>query len=244
MTAKLIVANWKMNGNIKKIEDDLKFYVNNKMTNRVNVVIAAPSVYLPIVNQILKNSYIKIASQDVSRFANKGAYTGEISATMLCDLGVKYALVGHSERRFLIAEDGSILLSKLENLLNNDIIPIFCIGEPKQIRDSGNYLEFLITQMELLVQVSRPFTHLVVAYEPVWSIGTGILPSDEQIMEVVNVLQAFVQSYLVCDKITVLYGGSVSSKNIENILRLPLDGVLVGGASLIVEEFTTICSIE
>jgi triosephosphate isomerase len=242
--AKLIVANWKMNGSQTKVRADLARYLASPLTNRANVVLALPNVYLAPAAIMLSQAELALASQDVSQVEGFGAYTGEVSSAMLAEFGVKYAIVGHSERRALLGEDGSILANKIDNLVKQQIIPIYCIGEAKAIRDSGKHLDFLITQLELLGQVKNKLTEVVIAYEPIWSIGSGVTPQLTQISEVANLIQAFVQSYLPCAKILILYGGSVSSSNAAEILSLPqIDGVLVGGASLKVDEFTAICGL-
>jgi triosephosphate isomerase (TIM) len=241
MTKKLIVANWKMNGSQDKIEQDLSFYKNNQITNQQNVVLALPDPYLAAATQIPAN--FCLASQDISQFVGYGAFTGEVSATMFKELGVKYAIIGHSERRTLLGESGSILVKKLDNAINADIVPIFCIGEDQSIRDGGKYLEFLVEQLDLLNQLNSKIDKLVIAYEPIWSIGTGKIPTLEQIAEIASLVDAFVQKYLPHVKIATLYGGSVSAKNIADILQLSqIAGVLVGGASLKTDEFAKICA--
>lgn len=239
--SKLIVANWKMNGSINKVKEDLSNYVQDLATNRHNVVFALPYIYLPIAAPLLGSGNLKLASQDVSVEPGYGAYTGEVSSVMLKEFNIEYAIVGHSERRMIFGEDGYLLVRKIENLLANNITPIFCLGEAQEIRDGGRYLDFIVGQLELLLQIKQ-FKNLVIAYEPIWSIGTGLVPNNAQIVQVLNAIKAFVQSYLVYDKIELLYGGSVSGKNAFNILSEPvIDGVLVGGASLKVDDFSAIC---
>lgn len=242
--SKLIVANWKMNGNINKIKADLITYAKTLSTNQSTVVLAIPTLYLYEASQICKefNVKFKLACQDISQFSNFGAYTGEISATMMKETNVSYVIVGHSERRAYLNESGSTLLGKIENALLNEITPIFCIGEDITTRNKGGYAEFLIQQLELLTQIKTPFSSLVIAYEPIWAIGTGVIPTLEQISEISKLIHAFVQNYLPHAKITALYGGSVSSKNAQAILDiLDVGGVLVGGASLVVDDFSKIC---
>lgn len=241
MTKKLIVANWKMNGTSKKIANDLGVYRANEITNTANVVIALPSPYLYLALGI--DAKFKLASQDVSQFANCGAYTGEISSKMLVDFGVKYSIVGHSERRSNFGETDTVLIKKLENVIQAGIIPIFCIGEEQQVRDDGKYIEFLLKQLELLLQLKVDINELIIAYEPIWAVGTGKVPEVSQISEIANLIHSFVQKTLPRAKIPVLYGGSVSAKNIAEILQLnDIAGVLVGGASLNFDEFTAICT--
>lgn len=241
----LIVANWKMNGSLSKIDEDLAVYAANPITNRSNVVLAVPYVFLAAAYQSANqhNAKFAIASQDISCFNATGAYTGEVNGRMLREFGVQYTIIGHSERRAFFNESGNVLQAKLENAIANQIVPIFCIGEDKMIRENGVYLDFLVQQLELLLQVKNHIKELVIAYEPIWSIGTGVIPTLEQISEIVKLIHAFVQSYLPHAKITALYGGSVSNNNAKDILSLDqVGGVLVGGASLKVNDFTNICS--
>jgi triosephosphate isomerase len=241
MAKKLIVANWKMNGSIAKIEHDLSVYKTNALTNSPNVVFALPMPYL--YQTIDLGAGFGVACQDISQFCGFGAYTGEISAAMLLEFNVKYTLVGHSERRAAIGEDNSLLAKKLENLISVGITPILCIGEPRSIRDSGKYQGFLIDQLSLLTSLNVEVLELVIAYEPIWAIGTGKTPTIEEITEIVNLIHSFVQKTSAHAKILVLYGGSVTGKNIADILHIPeIAGVLVGGASLKVDEFTAICT--
>lgn len=233
-----------MNGSINQIIRDLAVYALNEGTNRANIVLALPSIYLPLAVEKTTelSSRFKLASQDISQFNNFGAYTGEISAVMLKEFAVCYSIVGHSERRVIFNESGSILLNKIENALLNNIIPIFCIGEDKVLRDSGSYADFLVQQLELLLQIKAPITNLVIAYEPIWAIGTGIVPSLDQINEIMLLITTFVKSYLNHVLVTVVYGGSVSAKNARDILDIAaVGGVLVGGASLKSDDFTKIC---
>ncbi len=241
MTKKLIVANWKMNGICENIANDLKAYTADKITNSANVVIALPILYLH--QALLLNANFKIASQDVSQFAGFGAYTGEISSQMLLDFNTRYTIVGHSERRQNLHETNQVLAKKLENLINSQIIPIFCIGEEQSVRDNGTYNGFLLSQLELLSGLNVEIQELVVAYEPIWAIGTGRVPTVDQIVEIAGLINSFVQKTLPRAKIRVLYGGSVTAKNIAEILQITdIAGVLVGGASLKVDEFTAICA--
>lgn len=243
--SKLIVANWKMNGNIEQIENDLSIYAYQVNTNNPSVVFALPNIYLYLATQTKKKLGAKfsLAAQDVSQFEGFGAFTGEVSAKMLKEFGTKYTVIGHSERRTYLTESEDSLINKIENTLNEKIIPIFCIGEPKNIRDTSKYFGFLASQLRVLLKVKTPFDTLVIAYEPIWAIGTGVLPTNEQIAEVLKLIKAFVQKYLPHAKITLLYGGSVSGINACEILNLPdVDGILVGGASLKSDDFISICT--
>lgn len=241
MTKKLIVANWKMNGDIDKVSGDLSAYEANPVTNASNVVIALPLPYL--YKTLNTTGSFMTASQDVSQFADYGAYTGEVSAKMLLDFDVKYTMIGHSERRSTIGEADAILAKKLENIIHAGLTPIFCIGELLSTRDSSTYSEFLVRQLGLLTQINVNVNELIIAYEPIWAIGTGKIPTLAEIAEIVNLIHSFVQKTLPHAKLSVLYGGSVTAKNIAEILQIPdIAGVLVGGASLKVDEFTAICA--
>lgn len=242
MTKKLIVANWKMNGSIAKVQDDLNLYQLNKATNKENVVIALPYIYL---YQGLSNpeAKYKIASQNVSQYKDFGAYTGEVSNKMLVEFRVCYTIIGHSERRTNLGETDTILAKKLKNALDLQITPIFCIGEAQDIRDSGQYSKFLLDQLQILQNINIDINQLIIAYEPIWAIGTGKIPTVVEIAEIVDLIHSFVQKTLPRAKILVLYGGSVTGKNIAEILQIEgIAGVLVGGASLKVDEFTSICA--
>lgn len=239
---KLIVANWKMNGELSKVNADLSYYAQLSETNKPNVVLALPYLYIVWAKQrLLIDSQIKIAAQDLSHYLNCGAYTGKINGSMLKDAGVDYVIIGHSERRTLMAENGQILIDKVRNAFESDLIPIFCVGEPLNIRDDGSYLQFIESQLSGLEEIEN-FKDIVIAYEPCWAIGTGKIASLAEISEVVDFINRYMQKRFAYVKITVLYGGSVNSQNVGEILALAnIGGVLVGGASLKVTDFTAIC---
>lgn len=243
---KLIVANWKMHGSCSKVVEDIAAYISADVTNSTNVVLAIPTIYLPLARQELNkthNTKIKLAAQDVSKFLQKGAYTGEIGAEMLKEFDVDYVIVGHSERRMFFHESNHTMAKKIDAVIMNGMIPIFCFGEENVVREKRRHLEILNEQLQLLHLIEEPIKELVIAYEPVWAVGTGRVPTNLEILEVMNLVNGFVQNYLPHAKITTLYGGSVSSINIETILSIDKnDGVLVGGASLQVNEFSKICS--
>lgn len=242
MGSKLIVANWKMNGSIEKIRSDLSVYAVNSITNQSNVVLALPYMYLMCAKlDLLSGSNIKIAAQNVSSYEANGAYTGEVNAIMLKDVTVDYVLIGHSERRHLMGESGDVITQKIKNTCNNLITPIFCVGEMLAVRESGNYLQFIESQLKELDCID--FANIVIAYEPCWSIGTGKIPTLWEIEEVVGYIHQYMQTHFEYVKIAVLYGGSVTGGNAGDILAVNgVDGVLVGGASLKIDEFIKICA--
>lgn len=240
--SKLIVANWKMNGDLNKINADLSYYANHPSTNKSNVVLALPYLYIVWARHILlNNSNIKIAAQDLSHYKDCGAYTGKINGSMLKDAGVNYVLVGHSERRTLLGENGIILMHKLSNAFESNVIPVLCVGESMNSREAGDYLDYIEQQLAGLIELPQ-IKDMIVAYEPCWAIGTGHVPTTDQIREVVDFIHSYMQKNFPYAKIPVLYGGSVTSQNAQEILSVPnVNGVLVGGASLKTADFTAIC---
>ena len=239
---KLIVANWKMNGELSKVNSDLSYYASLAQTNKPNVVLALPYLYLVWAKQqLLANSKIKLAAQDLSHYRDCGAYTGKINGSMLKDAGVDYVIIGHSERRTLLGENGVILIDKVRNALDNSLVPILCVGEDLSRREDKSYMHFIEDQLSGLAAIDS-ISQLIVAYEPCWAIGTGKMPTSQEISEVTDFIHRYIQKRFAYAKITVLYGGSVTSQNASEILAIPnVGGVLVGGASLKVADFSAIC---
>jgi triosephosphate isomerase len=187
---------------------------------------------------------IKLSSQDVSQYSS-GAYTGEISAAQLKKLDIEYAIVGHSERRTLFNEVDSVINDKVNRLIDSDIVPIFCFGESIDERKSGTYLNFIENQINDGLKGLRKdkVNKLVVAYEPIWAIGTGEVASLENIVEVLDYVKNIIKKkqFFNEDNIKFIYGGSVSPDNAEDILNSKIvDGALVGGASLDASKFLDI----
>lgn len=241
--SKLIVANWKMNGSLNKINNDLRIYLSNSNSNQANVVFAFPAVYIAHARNIIESesAKCKLASQDLSMHSGNGACTGEISGNMLLDCGISYSIIGHSERR-MSGDTNEILIQKLNAAFGLGIIPIYCIGESIELRESQQYLSFLHKQLESLAKVAD-IKGLVIAYEPIWAIGTSLIPTMGQIKEVILYIKNYVSDNFPQISATVLYGGSVNAANVRDILNVPaVDGVLVGGASLKVDEFSAICN--
>lgn len=187
---------------------------------------------------------IKLGGQDCSA-EEKGAFTGDISANMLKEIGCEYVILGHSERRKNHFESDEIVAKKIKVALANNLTPIICVGENKEIRRDKKHVEFVLNQiLKSIPKDDVKFGKLVVAYEPIWSIGTGVVPSLEQIEEMAKEISKALEENFsgVCDEIFLLYGGSVNSKNSKEILSVSkVGGLLVGGASLDAEEFLKIC---
>jgi len=241
MAAKLVMGNWKMNGSLASNRKLVKAMLEDRRINRGGVALASPHVYLLQLADLLQMSPMALAAQDVSQFGRDGAYTGEISASMLSDVGCRYALVGHSERRQYLSEDNRVLGMKLANLTEARITPVLCVGETLEQRESGNHLGVIRRQLEIIGSYSA--NQVVIAYEPVWAIGTGRVATLEQIREMHDCIkETGLQRQKGSANMRVLYGGSVKADNAEAILSIDsVDGALVGGASLDVDSFGMIC---
>lgn len=231
---KLIVANWKMNGSMDSVRAYAIELVKRMETTQTNaqLVIAPPFPYLMFMNGRLLSRDIALAGQDCSAKAEKGAYTGDVSAAMLKDIGCQYVIVGHSERRQHFKESNDIVAAKIEFALKAGLIPILCVGETLAEKEAGKTEKVVKTQLDA-VQLSK---NLVIAYEPVWSIGTGHVPTEKEITSMCTYIQTYAQKKK--NPVPVLYGGSVNGENAREILTLKgVDGVLVGGASLTIDTF-------
>lgn len=245
----IIIANWKMNppslAEAKKlfnsVNTELKKYSN--LRKKVGIIICPPFVYLPILQGL--KSHIRIGAQDCF-WEESGAFTGEVSPQMLKSLGCKYVIAGHSERRKYFGETDEIVNKKIKIILEAKLSPIFCVGESWKERKEGSTQEILKTQIEKgLIGIKRnDVGKLVLAYEPVWAIGTGkaCLPSEAQTMGLyLKKIIARLFSASLAKKIPIIYGGSVTSKNAKDYVKeVGLDGLLVGGASLNAKEFIVI----
>ena len=248
MRKQIAAANWKMNLNQQEAKDLLTNILNKlpKLTDNQQVIFSVPAIYISdAVQQIGGLSNVFVAAQNCHQNSN-GAYTGEISATMFSSVGVNHIVVGHSERREYFAESDALLAEKVNAVLANNSTPIFCCGEPLAIREAGTQNAFVETQLinSLFHLTPEQLLKVVIAYEPIWAIGTGKTASSAQAQEI----HAFIRSVLatkygadIADQISILYGGSVKAANAVELFSQPdVDGGLVGGASLIATEFTAI----
>ena len=248
MRKQIAAANWKMNLNQQEAKDLLTNILDKlpKLTDNQQVVFSVPALYiLNAVQQIGGISNVFVAAQNCHQNTN-GAYTGEISAPMYSSVGVNHIVIGHSERREYFAESDALLAEKVNAVLANNITPIFCCGEPLSIREAGTQNVFVETQLinSLFHLSSDQILKVVIAYEPIWAIGTGKTASSAQAQEI----HAFIRSLLatkygadIANQISILYGGSVKAANAVELFSQPdVDGGLVGGASLIATEFTAI----
>lgn len=237
-TTKLIVANWKMNGSQEFVRDFVAALAekSEKQPSSHAIVICPPFPYLTQTLHRLFSTKIQCGGQDCAK-EEKGAYTGDVSSFMLKDIGCQYVIVGHSERRRSYNESNELIRQKAEMALKAEIIPIICIGESLEEREGYKTLKVLEKQLqESLPQREGEF---VIAYEPVWAIGTGKTATSQEILEV----HRFIRTWLQANRnhnadAQLLYGGSVTEENAKEILSLEnVDGVLVGGASLKIEAF-------
>jgi triosephosphate isomerase len=241
MTAKLVVGNWKMNGSLASNRKLVKGMLEDRRINRRGVALASPFVYLLQLADLLQLSPMDLCAQDVSQFGRDGAFTGEVSASMLANVGCRYVLIGHSERRQYLAENNEVLAKKMANAFAAHLAPILCVGETLAQREAGEHLNVIRRQLEIVADFSSDQT--IVAYEPVWAIGTGKVASLEQIAEMHECIkETGLQRQQGSASMRVLYGGSVKADNAEAILSISsVDGALVGGASLDVDSFGMIC---
>lgn len=241
MSGKLVIGNWKMHGSLASNRNLVRGMLEDWWINRKGVALASPHIYLLQLADLLEYSPVALAAQDVSSFGADGAYTGEVSASMLADMGCRYTLLGHSERRNYFKEDNRVLGVKLRNTLATAVTPVLCVGETLQERESGRHLEVIQQQLEIAAGLDAG--RVVIAYEPVWAIGTGKVATLAQIREMHDSIKAWcLQNQNGPAKIHVLYGGSVKADNAEAILSIDsVDGALVGGASLDVGSFAMIC---
>lgn len=230
---KLIVGNFKMNLTLHDINEYLEFYKKKKYDN---VIFAPSSIYL---SKFIDNG-LQVSAQDVS-FATIGAYTGDIAAVQLKSLGVGYSIVGHSERRKYYSDD-KYVNDKLKELLKEEIIPILCIGETKEEKESGITLDILKKELdEAFKEIDTTLVDkVIIAYEPIWSIGTGVIPTNEDINLTIRAVKKYLND-TYHTKNNVLYGGSVSNKNINELEKSDvIDGYLVGGCSIKKEDFNSL----
>ncbi len=245
MRKNIVAGNWKMN---KTLAEGLEFV--NELNEALNgkdlkcdVIIGAPFIHLASLSEKAKG--FAIAAENCAD-KESGAYTGEVSAQMVASTGAKYVILGHSERRAYYGETEAILTEKVKLALTNDLIPIFCIGEVKEEREAGKHFEVVEKQIvdALFGFSAEEFSKLVLAYEPVWAIGTGLTASADQAQEIhAHIRSVIAKKYgqEVADNCTILYGGSCNAGNAQDLFSRPdVDGGLIGGASLSVEKFLPI----
>ncbi|MBA4057290.1 MAG: triose-phosphate isomerase [Marivirga sp.] len=249
MRQKIVAGNWKMNKTLEEaniLASELKGMIADEVKGDSKVILCTPFPYLiPIKNLLGSNSRIFVSAQNCSEHES-GAYTGEVSAAMLKSIGVPYVVLGHSERRQYFNEDGKLLAKKVDIALKHGLTPIFCCGEPLEVRESNGHEAMVTKQVEesLFHLDEANLQRVVIAYEPVWAIGTGKTATSQQAQDMHAVIRKHLASKYgkqVADSISILYGGSVNAANAKELFSCPdVDGGLVGGASLKSREFTEI----
>lgn len=239
---KLIAGNWKMNGSIEANDSLVRAVLAGLGTPGCAVAVCVPAPYLAQLQMLRASSALELGAQDVSAH-DKGAYTGEVSAAMLREFGVRYAIVGHSERRQYHGETDALVADKAKAALAQGITPIVCVGETLAEREAGRTEEVVKRQLAAVIHANgHCISELVVAYEPVWAIGTGKTASPEMAQAVHAVLRAQLKAATPqADRVQILYGGSMNAANAAELLAQPdIDGGLIGGASLKAADFLTI----
>jgi triosephosphate isomerase len=238
----LIAGNWKMNGGLASNEALVKAILAGMPTQGADAAVCVPSAYLAQVQSLVAGSRLALGSQDVSSH-EQGAYTGEISAGMLREFSVRYAIVGHSERRQYHAETDEQVAVKAQRALSAGITPVVCVGETLAQREAGQTEQVVKRQLAAVIHLNgHCISEIVVAYEPVWAIGTGKTATPDQAQAVHAVLRAQLQAASEhAERIRLLYGGSMNAANAADLLAQPdIDGGLIGGASLKAPDFLTI----
>lgn len=249
MRTKIVAGNWKMNLDVRAsqtLAQEISLFVEKMETPHTRIIIAPTySNLYPVYHHTKLDSRIEIAAQNMHQ-AKNGAYTGEISAEMLLSIGIKTVILGHSERRQYFNETDEALAAKMLTILNNNMEAIFCFGEVLEDRKSGNHFKVVESQLKngLFHLSANDWKSIVLAYEPVWAIGTGETATPEQAQE----MHAFIRTVIsakygteVAENVSILYGGSVKASNAAEIFSQPdVDGGLIGGAALVAEDFAKI----
>ncbi|MFY0591821.1 triose-phosphate isomerase [Roseivirga sp.] len=249
MRKKIIAGNWKMNKNLEDgiaLASEVVNIANDETPNDVTVVMCTPAIHLSQVSGITANSdKVFVGAQNMSEHES-GAYTGDLAADMITSTGASYVIIGHSERREYHFETNQQLAARVKLALAKGLTPLFCCGESLEIREAGKHVEFVTNQLsESLYDLSsEDLQKVVIAYEPIWAIGTGVTASAEQAQDMHKSLRASLAdrySHEVAEEISILYGGSMKPSNAQELLSQPdVDGGLIGGASLKSRDFIDI----
>ncbi|MBY0377480.1 MAG: triose-phosphate isomerase [Gammaproteobacteria bacterium] len=246
MHKKLVIANWKMNGTVADIAAMVDaMQEDSAVLNQVEVSLCVPAVFLNGMNQLCASASVSWGAQNVSDKPN-GAFTGEISAKMLHEVGCRYVIVGHSERRLYYGEDNHWVAQKWLAAREAGLIPVLCVGESLEQKEKGHTLIIVTEQLDAVLKVANfeRFSHTVIAYEPVWAIGSGLTPTANEVLSVHTALREhLIKQYdrAASQTVRILYGGSVKGDNARQLLTLDnVDGGLIGGASLKYDTFAPI----
>ncbi len=246
MRKKLVVGNWKMHGGIEQNRDLLSKIVTGTVgMDKAACAVCVPYPYLSQAHSLLKTTHISWGAQNISQY-DKGAYTGEVSAMMLKDFCCHYVIVGHSERRTLYDEDSHTVSLKFKAVLDVGLVPILCVGETLGQRESGLTEQVVGEQLDAVIELAgvEVLADSVLAYEPIWAIGTGKTATPQQAQDVHVFIRNRIASHNVkiAAELQILYGGSVKANSAAELFAMSdIDGGLVGGASLLADEFISIC---
>ncbi|AAN54270.1 triose-phosphate isomerase [Shewanella xiamenensis] len=250
----MVAGNWKMNGSAALAQELFKKFASKLQNDSAEVVLCPPSIYLESVRQLLEankealdGSLVRMGAQNLSQH-DFGAYTGEVSGQMLKDCGCRYVIIGHSERRRMYGETSNIVAEKFAAAQKHGLTPILCVGESGPAREARRTFEVIAEELDIVIQKNgtMAFDNAIIAYEPLWAVGTGKSATPEQAQEV----HAFIRKRLsevspfIGENIRILYGGSVTPSNAADLFAQPdVDGGLIGGASLNSTEFLSLCTI-
>lgn len=246
MRQPLVAGNWKMNGTRESVRPLIEGIIHGLAgVTRAEVAVCPPFVYLELVGSAVRGTQIALGAQNVSK-EDMGAFTGEIAAPMLKDMGCQYVIVGHSERRTLYGEDDRLVAEKCSRARKEGLTPILCIGELLEEREAGKTEDVVARQLDAVIDLLgvASLADSIIAYEPVWAIGTGRTATPEQAQQVHAFIRQRIaaQSGEAAEKVRILYGGSVNAKNAAELFAMSdIDGGLIGGASLKTADFLTIC---
>ena len=247
MRKTIVAGNWKMNASKESVNKLVMGILSGMSNVSSEVVICAPFPYLSQVEALITHSQVRLGAQNLNTNMS-GAFTGEVSADMIKDFGAQHVIVGHSERRSLYGETNTIVAEKVKAALDSDLIPLFCVGETLEQREAGETESVVAAQINTVADLVGidAFLNIVVAYEPVWAIGTGVTASPEQAQEVHAFIRQLLanNNYDVAQQTPILYGGSMNAANAKELIACAdIDGGLIGGASLKPEDFLQICRV-
>ena len=244
MRRSLVIGNWKMNGTLASAQLLAKGIIAGLGSADADIAVCVPYVYLPAINELVKDTALGLGSQNIADKAS-GAYTGEISASMLKEFNTQYALVGHSERRSYYGDTNASVAARYVQAQEQGIIPVLCVGETLEQREQDQTFSVINEQLDAVINLAgiASLSKAVIAYEPVWAIGTGKTATDEQAQEVHQYIRQYIaaKDQVIADKVQILYGGSAKPDNAKGLFAQPdIDGGLIGGASLEAESFLKI----
>ena len=244
MRRSLVVGNWKMNGTLASAQLLAKGIIEGLGSVDADIAVCVPYVYLPAISELVQGTALGLGSQNIADKAS-GAYTGEVSALMLKEFNTQYALVGHSERRSYYGDTDASVAARYVQAQEQGITPILCVGETLEEREQDQTFAVINEQLDAVIELAgiESFSKAVIAYEPVWAIGTGKTASDEQAQEVHYYIRQYIaaKDQAIAEKVQILYGGSAKPDNAKGLFAQPdIDGGLIGGASLEAESFLSV----